>query len=288
MVRRRKALRLPEGSKLARLRALKWRQTRERRLDDERDAVEFLRDVGLCLASPGPRLPLPSWSEAVAGRPRSWKAGRRSSDARVLAMRGTLENLIWQRAVFETNCLWRAPVLVSRELFPSAYAITGDLDPEADYLEQHRRGELDGFALAVYEMILRDGPIARVELESVIGRSELAAMAALRRTLQQLARTIKIVQVGQTPEHGPTWDAFFRWAPEIVREARSLTRLEAAMKLVAAFVNESIVVRRATTQQLFDGFLAPEVCRRAIDLLVESGQMVESRGKLASSAWLAK
>lgn len=290
MARAKKAVRLPSRTALARLRALKWRHCPERRLSDEQDAAEFIRDVGLCLASPVRNLPLPSWVEAVHGRRNSRRLSRNQlgRDRRAPVLREALDRLIRQRVVFETNCLWRTAVLVSRELFPCVYAIAGDLDPEADYLEQHRRGELNEFAIAVYETVLRDGPVVRADLEGTLGLATEGELHALARVLNQLSRTIKIVRASQTPEHGPAWDAFYRWAPEVVREARGMTRLEVAMRVLAAFVNESIVVARVTAQALFSGFLTPEVCSRAIDLLVESGQLFEWRRKLTGAQFMTR
>lgn len=290
MVRSKRAVRLPSLMALKRLRALKWRQCPERRLRQERDIAEFLRELGLCLIVPVSRLPLPSWIEAAEGRrfTKSAAARRGSNQAHAQGLKAALDNLIQQRVVFETNCLWRTPILVARELFPNLYAIAGDLNPEEDYLEQQRRGELGTLAVAVYEAILREGPVVRADLQKSFGFSTGRELEALGKTLNQLARTLKVVRASHTPEHGPAWDAFYRWAPEVVREARSVTRLEAAMKIVAAFVSESIVVARATAQKLFRGFLTPEVCGRAIDLLVESGQLVESRNRLAVATFLSR
>lgn len=290
MPRSKKPMQLPSQRTLAHLRALKWRQCPERKLHQEREVADFLRDLGLCLTSPVRGLPLPSWVGAVEGRarPRSVAARVNHRDPRATLLRGALDRLVQQRVVFETNCLWRASVLVSRELFPSLYAIVGDLDPEEDYLEQQRRGELGAFAVAVYEVILREGPVVKADLEASLRLSTSREMDSLAKVLQQLARTIKIVRASYTPERGAAWDAFFRWAPEVIRDARGLTRLEAAMKTLAAFVNESIVVPRVTVRRLFNGFLTPEVCNRALDLLVESGQLLESRRKLAGSAFLSR
>lgn len=284
MARPKKLMRFPSAAAVARLRALKWRQRPERRLRHERDAAEFVREVRLCLHTPVGGLLLPSFQEAVAGRVLSRTARPREfpADGCAATLEEVLHALIQQRVVFDTNCLWRTPVLVARELFSSLYAMGGDANPEEDYLEQRRRGELGAFEVAVYEAILREGPVVKSDLRSTLRLSTEREDEALDKALQHLWRMIKVVRASHSPDRGAAWDAFFRWAPEVVREARSITRLEAAMRILIAFVDEAVVVARTETQKMFSGFLTREVCGRALDLLVESGQMVEWKGKLAT------
>ena len=283
MARSRKRVQFPSTAAVARLRALKWRQRPERRLRDERDVAEFLREVQLCLYIPLHGLLLPSFQEAVAGRawPRAGRGRGFQPDGRATALDEALARLIRQRVVFETNCLWRTPVLAARESFLSLYAMGGDANPEEDYFEQQRRGELGAFEVAVYEAILREGPVVKSDLRATLRLSTEREDEALDRALQHLWRMIKIVRASYTPDRGAAWDAFFRWAPEVVHDARTITRLEAAMRILVAFVNEAVVVARAETQKMFSGFQTREVCGRALDLLVESGQLVEWRGNLA-------
>lgn len=284
MARPKKPVRFLSAAAVARLRALKWRQRPDRRLRHERDAAEFLREVQLCLYAPVRGLLLPSFQEAVAGRALSRTARSREfrADGRATTLEEVLYSLIQQRVVFDTNCLWRTPVLTARGLFPSLYAMGGDANPEEDYLEQRRRGELGAFEVAVYEAILREGPVVKSDLRSTLRLPAKREDEALDKALQHLWRMIKIVRVGHTPDRGAAWDAFFRWAPEVVRDARAITRLEAAMRILVTYVDEVVVVTRAETQKMFGGFLTREVCGRALDLLVESSQLVELKGNLAT------
>ena len=253
-------------------RRAKWRlDGRSVRTLDE--AREFLESVGFCLLYPlKPPVLVPTFIGAWAGsedRLPTWQhafADPRAQEAAALMVRLLRERAAYEANLFDENNAF----LVAGSIFPYFYALVGERNPR----QAPKPGPRSGYsqlACDAYEIIRRDGPIAKHKLQEQLGGS--ISSAALDHALGELWSKLRITRVDYTASQGASWDVLYRWAPDAVREGINLSVAEALSALLSKYLDCVIAADPQEVETFFGNFVPRSRVKEAINALLAAREL---------------
>ena len=253
-------------SELQQARLRKWHLdgTPVRTLEDAR---AFMESVGFCLLYPlraavlvptfvgawvGADEHLPTWQHSFSDP--------RARDAQELMVRLLRDKTAFEANLFEENNAF----LLSASTFPYFYALVGERNPKQSP-KPGSRSEYSQLACDAFEIIRREGPIAKQKLIEKLGGSISAA--ALDRALAELWSRLRITRVDYNPEEGASWDVLYRWAPDAVREGISFSVPEALSALVSKYLDCVVAADEAELEAFFGNFVPRSRVKEAVKAL---------------------
>ncbi|HIC87878.1 MAG TPA: hypothetical protein EYP04_00495 [Anaerolineae bacterium] len=270
------------------LRDRRYRRLPELALRMAEEAVAFVEEVGFCFFWPIKGVELPSLWEAVAG-PRPVAA--QHDDPGHITWRWK-DELLGQRQWYYGKLLRGKATLVSPSLLPYFYALTENTDDPEDYLYLYQEGHLSTEAKAIYEAILREGPMHVLRLQRETGMTGKKSKSRFERALVELQRQLMILPVGIAEagawRYAFVYELLIRHWPEIPTQARHIARNDAWQVLLRRYLDNVIAARPDQVTRLF-GWKREEAEKAAIRL-VEEGYLLTDVviEKTAGVYWLAR
>src|ERR1700734_2205954 len=156
------------------------------------EARAFVEAVGFCLMFPvGLAIPVTKSIGAFVGSDNLLPAWQHAlSDPRALAATELMVRLLRERAAFEANLFdENNAFLVAASVFPYFYALVGERNPKLAP-RQGPRSAYSPLACDAYELIDRDGPISKQNLQEALGGS--VSLAALDKALGELSSKLRL------------------------------------------------------------------------------------------------
>lgn len=159
--------------------------------------------------------------------------------------------LLGRRQWYYAKVLRSRATMISLKAVPYFYALSENYgDPENDYLQLYEDGQLSLAAKAIYEALLREGPLDTVNLRKAIRMTSQASNSPFERALTELQRDFKILPVGVAEtgawRYSFIYDLVHRFYPDLPAQARPITRREAREKLLDLYFDS---VGAATSQE---------------------------------------
>ena len=236
-------------------------------------AREFIESVGFSLLYPvKPAVLVPTFVGAWVGSddklPTSQHAfaDQRARDARELMVR-----LLRERAAFEANLFdENNAFLVAGSVFPYFYALVGERNPKQPP-KAGPRSEYSNLACDAFEVVRKDGPIAKQRMIATLGGS--VSEAALDRALTELWSRLRITRVDYTPEEGASWDVLYRWAPDAVREGISLSVPEALTALISKYLDCVVAAEPAEVESFLSNVIGRSKVKEATNALLAAREL---------------
>jgi hypothetical protein len=236
-------------------------------------AREFIESVGFSLLYPvKPPVLVPTFVGAWVGaedKLPTWQhafADARASNARELMVRLLRERAAFEASLFEENNAF----LVAGSVFPYFYALVGERNPK-QAPKAGPRSEYSQLACDAFDVIRRDGPIAKQKMIATLGGS--VSEAALDRALTELWSRLRITRVDYTPEDGASWDVLYRWAPDAVREGISLSVAEALTALISKYLDCVVAAEPAEVETFFSNVIARSRVKDATNALLAAREL---------------
>jgi len=270
---------------IAERRVHNYRCTPDRRVRTLEEARAFVEEIGFCHFWPVKGVELPNLFHAIAGRVRAVPMAHDDPDVST-SWRwkdGALDKKWW----YYGKLLKRRATLVSLAELPCFYALSenyGDLD---DYLLEYEEGRLTAEAKAVYEALLKHGPLDTLRLRREARMSAQSVKSRFERALVELQMGLKVLPVG-VAEAGAWRYAFVyellpRWLPDVPEQARAIGRGEAREHLLLRYLAVVVAATGAQAARLF-GWTAEDTERAAANLEaageIERGVRIEGlRGR---------
>ena len=131
--------------------------------------------------------------------------------------------------------------MISLEVAPAFYALSENFgSPEEDYLYQYRDGTLTAEAKAIYEALLRQGPLHAIALRRATSMSDGTSSYRFNKGLEELQADFKVMPIG-VAEAG-AWNYAFiyecvhRHHPEFLEQAKNIEINEAQRLLVTLYL----------------------------------------------------
>lgn len=257
-----------------------FRLAQERRLEDEEEAVAFVRERGFIFFWPIKGVLFPSLWAAVAGnRP---VADAHDDPGHVTW--GWKDNLLGKRRWYYAKILRGKATIIDLEMAPVFYALSENYgEPEVDYLQLYEDGLLSQPARLIYETLLREGAMDTVHLRQAIHMTRRSSDSAFNRGLTELQREFRILPVGIAKAGGWNYsfiyEAVHRHFPQLPEQARGIGRGEARQMLARRYFEAVGAATEGEMRKLFQW--KPADVRRTLEWLQEAGCIVAVPGATA-------
>ncbi|MFQ5684826.1 MAG: hypothetical protein ACE5HC_16355 [Candidatus Binatia bacterium] len=246
------------------------------RVRTEKHALRFIEKVGFCLTFRTFGYILPCLYVAICGRRHpGWPKHTHHHPAVGLTWE-LKDTLPAKRLVYYGKLLKGKPTLVSLEILPAFVAVIRDGRRSGDYLFDYRDGRLSRPALQLMDALMEMHPLETRALRRRAGLRSPVQTPQFERAMAELQRKLWVVKVEELTE--PTfsyrWDFLDHWLPEQVRRGEELSRDEAILQLLKAYLRIVIASQERPMARLLD--LSAGEVERALASLAANG--VISRG----------
>ena len=237
------------------------------------EARAFVESVGLCLMYPlRPAQPLPTFIGATIGgedRLPTWQHAY--SDPRTAEATEIMVRLLRERAAFEANSFdENNGLLVAASAFPYFYALVGERNPK-QVPKAGSRSPYSALACDTFELIRREGPIAKQKMQEALGGS--ISLAALDKALGELWSKLRITRVDYNPSQGSSWDVLYRWAPDAVKQGIGLSVPEALSGLISKYLEGIIAAEQTELESFFGNFVPRSRVKEAVNALLAAREL---------------
>src|SRR2546428_10190674 len=222
---------------LRRLRDRRFHRLPTHRVQGERGALAFVREVGFC--STFYRFPegVACLWEAVAGRANPRWPRHSHHDAGIGLTWNLKDRLPASKRVYYGKLLKGRPLLVALDLFPMFYALVRGRQRARDYQAEYEAGRLSHTARRIMDAMLEEHPQYTRELRANVFMLEPATTRGFERAMAELQQGLWVVKSEERyePTFSYRWDLVESWLPTEVAEGRRLSREEAVAGLIERY-----------------------------------------------------
>jgi hypothetical protein len=236
----------PSLEALERHRDHHFRRLRDRRISGERAALDFIEEVGFCAAFTA-GMGVPCLREAIEGKREPPLPEHIQHDRAIMMTWNIKDALPAKKLVYYGKVLGGRPSFIARGLLAPFLRLRAE---PRGYRTLYERGMLSHCARRVMDALTRRGAAETRALKLGAGCAEPRMRGEFDRAMKELQEKFLALKVEE--RYDPftyVWDTMeHRWG-EALREARTLTRGEAAYRIVrryfesAGFGNERAVAR---------------------------------------------
>lgn len=236
------------------------------------EALRFVNERGFIYFWPIKGVTLPNLWTAVAGnRP---VAAQHDDPGHVTW--GWKDDMLDKRQWYYAKVLRGKATLIALQAAPYFYALSANYgDPEHDYWQLYEDGLLSQAARAIYEALLRQGPLDTVNLRRTVRMTSKASDSPFGRGLTELQRDFKVLPVGVAPtgawRYSFVYDLVHRHYPDLPQRAHPISHQAARRKLVELYFDSLGAARAADVRRLFQ-WRPPQVTE-TLRSLVEAGDL---------------
>lgn len=249
-----------------------YRRTSDRRLHRREQALDFINEVGFCFIFSSESSEMPTLYEAIMGSTEPWSGAHDYETGLTWRWK---DELPVQRKCFYGKLLRGKPLLVSLDLFPYFYAVSGNYGDLDQYLEDYQDGKISLPAKQVYEALLYHGAMPTSELRRKANLAGKKNSREFDRALAELQVSLKITKTGISDSNRwhycYVYDLLPRWLPEQVERGVAMKSREAYPVILRQYLRNVIAARPAEMQRLF-GWTADTI-EHTLAELVAAGEV---------------
>ena len=248
-------------------------------------ALDYVNERGFIYFWPISSVDLPSLWTAVAGnRP---VADEHDDPGHITW--GWKDDSLDKRIWYYGKILHRKATFISLKIAPYFYALSDNYgSPEEDHLIAYQEGRLTLAAKQVYDALLEHGSLNTLALRKE-ARLQNAKESEFNRAVEDLQRDFKILPVG-IAEAG-AWHYAYRYEltsrhfPDLAGQARLIGESEARQKLAELYLLSIGAAQKRDLAKIFGW--PPELVKRTVDKLVQTGKLAEAVHPREAGTWLA-
>ncbi len=249
-----------------------YRRSADRRVRREHEALTFINEVGFCFLFSSEGSELPTLYEAILGQPSQWSTQHDYETG--LAWRWK-DDLPISRQCFYGKLLRDKPVLVSLDMFPYFYAISGNYGDLDQYLETYQDGKISIGAKQIYEALLQHGALPTSELRRKANLAGLENARAFERGLVELQVGMNITKTAISDairwHYCYVYDLLPRWLPDQVQKGLAIKSRDAYPVILHRYINNVLIATPQSITRLFGW--PQETVQRSIDALTARDQI---------------
>jgi hypothetical protein len=224
------------------------RLTRDHRVRNGAQLIEFVNDVGFCFAfTAAEGLPIPACFDhlSTSDIDRKWGWVWQWKD-----------ELAADRKIYYGPILWRKPTFVSMRFLPVLYATHGRAGEPDDHLEDVKAGRLSEVARRIIEHVTVKGESQTRRMRAELGITSKEGRTQYDRALDEVQRLMYVARVKAVgegrEEYNYTYDLFVRRYPDVVRAAEPIPSAEARSRVLARAVELAGALTAKQIDKLFD------------------------------------
>lgn len=257
-----------------------FRRRPELRVVNERAALAFVEEVGVC--STFYRFPegVACLWEAVVGRANPRWPRRSHHDAGIGLTWELKDSLPARKRVYYGKLLRGRPVLVALDVFPAFYALARGRQRARDYRAEYAAGRMSHAARRLMDALTREHPQYTRGLRATAFMLEPSKTREFERAMAELQQGLWVVKTEERyePTFSYRWDLLEAWLPEAVAEGRRMRRETAVERVIERHVRGAIYTNERTLARLFglrDEDVARAVRRLAATKALSAGCEVD-------------
>jgi hypothetical protein len=255
-------------------REVRYRRRMNLRVTNQRQAIEFVNDMGFCFLFPIQKVEMPSLWDAIAGRVVKTYPDHKGYE--IERTWGWKDESLDKKWWYYGKLLRDKATLISLDFLPNFYALSENFgDYEHDYLEEYKTGQITAEAKQVYEALLKNGALDAVRLRREAHLSTDANKGRFDKALTDLQTDLKVLPVGIAPvgawRYAFIYELLPRWYPQIPAEAQQIGRVEARRRILDRYLRNAIFTTVGAAARLFRWSLAET--QQAAAALAESGRV---------------
>jgi hypothetical protein len=255
-------------------REVRYRRRMNLRLKDQRQAVEFVNDVGFCFLFPIQKVEMPSLWDAIAGRVVKTYPDHKGYE--IERTWGWKDEALGQKVWFYGKLLRSRATLVSLDFLPNFYALSENFgDYEHDYLDEYHTGALSAEAKTIYEALLKNGALDAIRLRRESRMSAEASKPRFEKALTELQVGLKVLPIGVAPvgawRYAFIYEVLPRWYPEVPVRAQQINRAEARRRILDRYLRNVFFSTVPLAARVF-GWPIKEA-QQAADVLAAEGSL---------------
>lgn len=244
------------------------RLTRDHRVRNGAQLIEFVNDVGFCFAfTAAEGLPIPACFDHLSTKDIDRKWGW---------IWGWKDELAADKKLYYGPILWRKPSFVSMKLLPLLYATHGRAGEPDDHLEDVKAGRLSEVARRIIEHVTVKGESQTRRMRAELGITSKEGRTQYDRALDEVQRLMYVARVKAVgegrEEYNYTYDLFVRRYPEVVRAAEPIPSADARSRVLARAIELAGALTAKQIDKLFDW--GPDSLGRAIQRLEAERRVV--------------
>ena len=244
------------------------RLTRDHRVRNGAQLIEFVNDVGFCFAfTAAEGLPIPACFDHLSTNDIDRKWGW---------IWGWKDELAADKKLYYGPILWRKPSFVSMKLLPLLYATHGRAGEPDDHLEDVKAGRLSEVARRIIEHVTVKGESQTRRMRAELGITSKEGRTQYDRALDEVQRLMYVARVKAVgegrEEYNYTYDLFVRRYPEVVRAAEPISSADARSRVLARAIELAGALTAKQIDKLFDW--GPDSLGRAIQRLEAERRVV--------------
>ena len=238
-------------------------------------AIEFVNQTGFVFLWPIKGVNFPSlWSATAGDRP----VPNNHDDPGHVTW-GWKDSALGMRVWYYAKVLRFKATFISLDVLPYFYALSENYgSPEDDYLLTYQEGRLSKAEKLIYELILNHGAMHTIELRQAANMTGKVVDNEFNRALEKLQSDFKIVPVGiaeaGTWRYAFIYDLTTNHFPDLMKEARGITGMEARKKLMELFFLSMGAATEKDFQKLFRW--ETTVTHHVLETLVEDGVLTKT------------
>ena len=240
------------------------------KLRNKEQAVDYVNERGFVYFWPIKGMTMPSLWTAVAGE----REVADKHDDPGHATWGWKDQLLPKRKWHYAKVLRKKATIISLDTLPCFYALTENYgEPEQDYLDQYKAGQMTHEAKTVFETLLQNGPLDTQELRRQARMTTRESDAHFNRAIEFLQADFKVQPVGVAEvgrwKYAFIYECVHRWNPTLIEQARPIRQADARARLVELYLR-SVGAAPAKQVDLLFGWGKADT-KKAVDDIVASG-----------------
>lgn len=244
------------------------RLTKDHRVRNGAQLIEFVNDVGFCFAfTAAEGLPIPACFDHLSTNDIDRKWGW---------IWEWKDELAADKKVYYGPILWKKPSFVSMKFLPLLYATHGRAGEPDDHLEDVKAGRLSEVARRIIEHVTVKGESQTRRMRAELGITSKEGRTQYDRALDEVQRLMYVARVKAVgegrEEYNYTYDLFVRRYPEVVRAAEPIPSADARSRVLARAIELAGALTAKQIDKLFDW--GPEPLGRAIQRLEAERRVV--------------
>lgn len=253
-------------------RAASFRSLPERRIHNAEEAVAFVQERSFVFFWPNSNLPFPSlWAAAAGDRPvpdEHDDPGHITWDWK--------DKSLGKNWWYYGRALQKRNAMISLDILPYFYALSENFgSPEEDYLILYEEGRLTQESKAVYETLLKEGPLDSITLRKKAHLSNRENESRFNRALTELQADFKILPVGVSDagawHYAFIYDLVPRHYPDLIEQAHSIDEWDARRKLAEEFFRALGAAPLRDLARIFGW--KTDMANRVVSRLLETGKL---------------
>jgi hypothetical protein len=179
-----------------------------------------------------------------------------------------------RRKIYYGKILRRSPTLVSLELFPAFYALSGNRGNDEDYLQWSRAGQLSFPGRRIMEVLLKNPPLTTGDLRKLTGYVGSGKRYVFDRAMAELQEMMLVVKYGELydPKFTFLWGPLHRWLPRGIQQARRIDPDRARREILGRYLEVRWAARDREIRDLLGW--APPAITSTLESLAREGRVI--------------